>query len=206
MKIGPKTVVEMDYAVLLDSGEVGESTFGRGPIEFIYGDDTVVPGLYKAIAGLGKGDRRSFKIDPTEGYGIYEASEVRKVPRAGLPAEVTPEPDMNLQVQDPTGRYRLVTIKEVEEETLTVDFNHPYAGKTLTFDVLIRNVREVTDEELEQGLTPQMVEGHDEPSAFSNAGRGQTPTGQTPIGQDSGLLGQNIMGDDEPPDYPESFN
>ena len=138
----------MDYAVLLDTGEVGESTFGRGPIEFIYGDDTVVPGLYKAISGLGKGDRRSFKIDPTEGYGVYEASEVRKVPRAGLPPEVTPEPDMNLQVQDPTGRYRLVTIKEVEEETLTVDFNHPYAGKTLTFDVLIRNVREVTDEEL----------------------------------------------------------
>ncbi len=188
MKIGPKTVVEMDYAVLLDTGEVGESTFGRGPIEFIYGDDTVVPGLYKAISGLGKGDRRSFKIDPTEGYGVYDSSEVRKVPRAGLPSAVTPEPDMNLQVQDPTGQYRLVTIKEVEEEMLMVDFNHPYAGKTLTFDVLIRNVREVTEEELQNGLTPKMDDdGEDE---------------------HSGMLGPagTIMDDDEPPDYPESFN
>ena len=187
MKIGPKTVVEMDYAVLLDSGEVGESTFGRGPIQFIYGDQMVVPGLYKAIDGLTKGERRSFKVDPTEGYGIYDASEVRKVPRAGLPSEVTPAVDMTLQVKDPTGTYRLVTIKEVEDEMLTVDFNHPYAGHTLTFDVLIRNVREVTEEELEHGLTPQMDEGEDEPSAFSGPG-------------------QNIMEDDEPPDYPDHLN
>lgn len=188
MKVGPKTVVEMDYAVLLDSGDVGESTFGRGPIEFIYGDQTVVPGLYKAISGLGKGDRRSFKIDPTEGYGVYDASEVREVPRAGLPPEVTPEPDMTLQVKDPTGRYRLVTIKEVEEETLTVDFNHPYAGKTLTFDVLIRNVREVTDEELQNGLISKIEDDGEE--------------------DHSGMLGPagDIMEDDEPPDYPESFN
>ena len=187
MKIGPKTVVEMDYAVLLDSGEVGESTFGRGPIEFIYGDQTVVPGLYKAISGLGKGDRRSFKVDPTEGYGIYDDSEVRKVPRVGLPPEVSPKPEMNLQVQDPTGQYRLVTIKEVEEETLTVDFNHPYAGKTLTFDVLIRNVREVTEEELQNGLVSKMEkDGHDHSEMLGSGG--------------------GIMEDDEPPDFPEEFN
>ncbi|MBQ27748.1 MAG: peptidylprolyl isomerase [Nitrospiraceae bacterium] len=191
MKVGPKTVVAMDYAVLLDSGEVGESTYGKSPVQFIYGDQTVVPGLYKAIAGLTKGDRRSFKIDPTEGYGVYEASEVRKVPRAGLPPELTPEVNMALQVKDPTGTYRLVTIKEVEDETLTVDFNHPYAGHTLTFDVLIRDVREVTDEELEQGLTSQVEEGEDDLSAYSGPG---------------GNIADNIMEDDEPPDYPEAFN
>lgn len=183
MEIGPKTVVEMDYAVLMDSGEVGESTFGRGPIEFIYGDQTVVPGLYKAIAGLKKGERRSFKIGPTEGYGNYDASEVRKVPRAGLPPEVNPEINMQLQVKDPTGTYRLVTIKEVEDETLTVDFNHPYAGRTLTFDVLIRNVREVTEEELQNGLTPCM-DHDDEPSGVMQSV-------------------QDIMEDDDPPEYPD---
>ncbi len=88
-----------------------------------------------------------------------------------------------------------MTIKDVEEETLTVDFNHPYAGKTLTFDVLIRNVREVSGEELEQGLTPQIVEGHDAPSAFSKAGQEQKYG-----------LGQDLMGDEEPPDYPDAFN
>ena len=183
IEIGPKTVVEMDYAVLMDSGEVGESTFGRGPIEFIYGDQTVVPGLYKAIAGLKKGERRSFKIGPTEGYGNYDASEVRKVPRAGLPPEVNPEINMQLQVKDPTGTYRLVTIKEVEDETLTVDFNHPYAGHTLTFDVLIRNVREVTEEELQNGLTPRM-DHDDEPSGVMQSV-------------------QDIMEDDDPPEYPD---
>ncbi len=188
MKIGPKTVVEMDYAVLLDSGEVGESTFGRGPIEFIYGDQTVVPGLYKAISGLAKGDRRSFKLDPMDGYGVYDDKEVREVPRAGLPPEVVPTPDMNLQVQDPTGQYRLVTIKEVEDNTLVVDFNHPYAGKTLTFDVLIRNVREVTEEELQNGLVSKMEEDDHEHSDMLSSGGG-------------------IMeSEDEPPDYPDAFN
>jgi len=131
IKEGNKVTVH--YTGKFEDGNVFDSSNGKTPIEFVVGQNQVIPGFEGAVMGLDKGVSTTVTVQPAEGYG-----EIREDLILNLPIDQVPEGAQvgaNLQGQDPTGNMVNVTIKEINEKTVTLDANHPLAGKTLTFDI-----------------------------------------------------------------------
>jgi FKBP-type peptidyl-prolyl cis-trans isomerase SlyD len=153
MKIEAKTVVKMHYTGTLEDGSKFDSSEGREPLEFIYGNGMIIPGLEEGLAGLEVGAKKVIgQIAPEKAYGPRMDEAMQEMPKEQLPEEIRSQVavGMQLMAQGPQGPIP-VTVADVKEETVVMDFNHPLAGKSLTFDVEIVEVREATKEELEHG-------------------------------------------------------
>jgi len=131
--------VAMDYVLTVEGKIVDRSQEGS-PLAFIQGKGMIIPGLEKRIVGLSTGDRKTVQIPPQEAYGLPNPKAIQQIPRAQFPAGQTPKVGMMLQMSDPSGRKVPAAIVGVTGEAITLDFNHPLAGKTLTFDVKIVGV------------------------------------------------------------------
>lgn len=138
-RIGPGKKVTLHFSVALANGETVDSTRPGGvPAEFTVGDGSLLPGFEKAIFGLQAGDRRSVFIDAKRGFGDWNPDNLQtftKVQFSGLALE----PGLVVSFADKSGELPGV-VKEVGEETVTVDFNHPLAGRDLVFEVDIIRV------------------------------------------------------------------
>lgn len=151
MKIADGTVVEIDYKLHLGDGNVVDQSAEGEPLSYVQGAGQIVPGLEQALAGLGAGDRRQVVVAPTEGYGEHDTRGVQEVQRAAFPEGFEPKAGMQLVAEAPNGDPVQFEIKEVRDSTVVVDFNHPLAGKTLHFDVTVRQVRAASDDEVAHG-------------------------------------------------------
>ena len=151
MKIGKGSVVSLEYSLHLGDGKVVDASAPGETMAFIQGEGQIVPGLERALEGLGVGDQRQVVVVPADGYGDHEARGVQEVPRTAFPEDTRPEPGMELMAQGPDGDPVPFVVREVGLETVVIDLNHPLAGKTLHFDVTVREVRAATAEELEHG-------------------------------------------------------
>ena len=127
--------VKVHYTGTLEDGETFDSSEGREAFEFTLGQNMVIPGFEKAVLGLAVGNETTVTLSPDDAYGNPMPEMVTPVPREQLPAELSPEVGMMLQANAPDGSVMQVQIKEVNDETITVDANHPLAGKTLTFQI-----------------------------------------------------------------------
>ena len=105
----------------------------------------MIPGFEQELMGAEKGERRTFTLEPERAYGERIAEAVQQIP-AGMFGDITPEPGMTLMSD--VGPFNVVSI---EDDVVTVDFNHKLAGQTLQFSVEVVDVRPATDEELEHG-------------------------------------------------------
>ncbi|MBW6471672.1 MAG: peptidylprolyl isomerase [Anaerolineaceae bacterium] len=150
-------VVTMNYSLSID-GEVVDSSEGEDndPIIFLQGTGQIIPGLEKSIYGLKVGDKKSVTVDPKDGYGEVDPESIVEVPKdefpEDFPLELGVEITVNADDEDEEGEEEMeATIVAVNESTVTLDFNHPLAGKTLNFDVHIIDIREATSEEVEHG-------------------------------------------------------
>ncbi len=132
--------VKVNYTLTVD-GKVVDSSKGRQPLEFREGAHQVVPGFEKAVRGMKVGGKKSFKVKPEEGYGPVNPKALKEVPKKTLPAGVTPKAGMTLLAQTKDGRKIPVTIKEVKKDAVVMDLNHPLAGKTLSFDVEVVEIK-----------------------------------------------------------------
>jgi FKBP-type peptidyl-prolyl cis-trans isomerase SlyD len=142
MQIGPNTVVTMDYALRLDSGEVVDSSEGGEPLVFHFGQGQIVPGLERELAGLQNGDQKEVRVAPEEAYGARQPGAVlHQLPLDRFPEDITPEIGMRLSVRGPQGEDVPLTITAVSDGHATLDFNHPLAGEVLTFSVTVRDVQ-----------------------------------------------------------------
>ena len=150
MEIAKDTVVSIDYTLTGDDGQVIDSSEGREPLQYLHGHQNIIPGLEKAIEGKTQGEKLSVTVDPEEGYGPYRDELVQDVPKEAFDGVDKVEPGMTFRAESNAGPMT-VTVKEVGEETVTVDGNHMLAGQNLNFDVDIKDVREATDEEISQG-------------------------------------------------------
>lgn len=150
MQIAANTVVTIDYTLTDDSGRVIDSSSGHEPLAYLHGCQNIIPGLEKALEGKRKGESLKVSIAPGEGYGERDDAAVQSVPRQLFEDPAAIEVGMQFQSVSEEG-VRLVTIVEVQAETITIDANHPLAGVTLNFDVTVIDVREASDEELEHG-------------------------------------------------------
>jgi FKBP-type peptidyl-prolyl cis-trans isomerase SlyD len=151
MKIGKGSVVNLDYSLHLGDGEVVDRSEPGDPLLYLHGEGQIVPGLEDALAGMGAGDRKQVVVAPDQGYGPHDPSGVQQVPRTAFPDGFEPEVGMELTAEGPNGEPVPFSIRAVAADSITIDLNHPLAGKTLHFDVTVREVRAATAEELEHG-------------------------------------------------------
>jgi len=150
MSIKQNQVVSIHYTLTDDAGEVIDSSAGGEPLAYLHGHGNLVPGLERELAGRNAGDRLQVKIAPADGYGEYDRELVQRVPRRSLKGIANVRVGMHLQAQTRQGT-RPVTVTAVSGDMVTLDGNHPLAGKSLNFEVEITAVRAATEEELAHG-------------------------------------------------------
>jgi FKBP-type peptidyl-prolyl cis-trans isomerase SlyD len=158
MEIGAKKAVTFHYSLKDDDGNVLDSSDGRQPLTYLHGEGNIVPGLEKALDGKKPGDEVKATVPPAEGYGERNEENILNVPRRRLP-EGKLEPGMSLHMRTDQGQV-LATILGIKGDYVRIDANHPLAGKTLHFDVKVREVRAATAEEIEHGHA-HGPEGHE---------------------------------------------
>ncbi|MDX1480196.1 MAG: peptidylprolyl isomerase [Woeseiaceae bacterium] len=127
--------VQIHYTGKLDDGSTFDSSAGRDPLEFELGSGQVIAGFDKAVEGMTEGDTKSVKLDPDEAYGQRHDQLIQQVPKSALPDDLEPKVGMALQSRSPDGQVTQLTITEVDDDTITVDANHPLAGQALNFDI-----------------------------------------------------------------------
>lgn len=160
MEIADRRVASFHYTLTDDAGQVIDSSSGRDPLSYLHGAGNIVAGLEKALAGKQSGDKLKVDVAPEEGYGVRHDGLVQQVPREAFQGIDNVQPGMQFQAQTGNGPL-LVTVTEVGEATITVDGNHPLAGKTLHFDVEVTDVREATNDEQQHGHAHGADGAHD---------------------------------------------
>lgn len=130
--------VKFDYTLTVD-GKVADTSAGRGPLEYTHGAGHIIPGLEKELLGMNVGDKKTVNVKAEEAYGPVLEEAVRRVPKEAVGGAD------QLKVGDMVGAsnaghtFRAV-VKEITDKEIVLDFNHPLAGKDLTFDVEIKEI------------------------------------------------------------------
>lgn len=160
MKVGKGSAVELDYTLHLGDGEVIDRSEPGEPLTYLHGESQIVPGLEAAIEGLEAGATKQVVVTPADGYGEHDPDGLKEVPRDQFPPNVPLEPGTEMLARGAEGEVVPLVIVSAGLQTVTIDLNHPLAGKTLHFDVTVRSVRAATPEELEHGHV-HGAHGHD---------------------------------------------
>lgn len=142
-------VVSFHYTLTDENGTVIDKSEGQ-PLVYLHGAGNIIPGLENALAGKTTGDKLVVNVAAAEGYGEYNAELVQEVPRNMFQGVEDIQAGMQFQAQTDDG-IQIVTVKEVTDEHIIVDGNHPLAGQNLNFDVEIVDIRDATQEELDHG-------------------------------------------------------
>ncbi|MDG1431766.1 MAG: peptidylprolyl isomerase [Paracoccaceae bacterium] len=125
--------VRIHYTGTLDDGSTFDSSEGRDPLEFTLGSGQVIPGFDVGVTGMKIGDKKTINIPCVEAYGELDPNARQDIPRDSIPADIPLDIGTQLQMQAPDGQAMMVTVAEVTDENVTLDANHPLAGKDLTF-------------------------------------------------------------------------
>jgi FKBP-type peptidyl-prolyl cis-trans isomerase SlyD len=133
-----------------DAGAVIDSSSPEEPMAYLHGHGNLVPGLERELEGKGTGDRLNVRLSPADGYGERNQELIQKVPRRSLKGISKITVGLRLQAQTAQGP-RPVIVTQVVGDMVTLDGNHPLAGKNLNFDIAIEDVRDATEEELAHG-------------------------------------------------------
>lgn len=149
MEITDGRVATIHYTLTNDAGDVVDKSAPDAPLSYLHGAGNIVPGLEKALSGKQVGDSLKAEVPPEQGYGPRHDGMVQQVPRTAFP-DVEVKPGMQFEARTERGPL-LVTVTGMDEENVTVDGNHPLAGKTLNFAVEVANVREATEQEANNG-------------------------------------------------------
>ena len=127
--------VQIHYTGTLNDGATFDSSAGRDPLEFVVGSGQIIPGLDAAIPGMTVGDKKTVQVPCADAYGELNPDARQAIPREEIPADIPLDPGTQLQMQTPQGQVVPVTVAEVNEAEVTLDANHPLAGKDLNFDI-----------------------------------------------------------------------
>ncbi|TNF09139.1 MAG: peptidylprolyl isomerase [Gammaproteobacteria bacterium] len=150
MNITENAVVLFHYTLTDEEGVQLDSSADDAPLAYIHGHKNIIPGLEQAMEGKTEGDAMKVTVPAADAYGEYQDHLVQQVPREAFQGIDEVNPGMRFEAQTPSGPVSVV-VTEANDETVTVDGNHPLAGKDLTFDVKIETVREASEEELAHG-------------------------------------------------------
>jgi FKBP-type peptidyl-prolyl cis-trans isomerase SlyD len=162
--IGAGSKVSLEYTLRDDDGQVLDSNKGRDPLTYVQGERQIVPGLEKALNGMHVGEQKEVILGPAEGYGAVDPQALAEVPKQLIPPDSLTV-GAELLARNREGATRLVRIKEIKEETVVIDLNHPLAGKTLHFDVRVIGVEPPeADRPPEKAADQPAEKGSDQPA------------------------------------------
>ncbi len=150
MSIRPDCVVTIHYTLKDETGEVLDSSAAGPPLTYLHGHGHLIPGLERALEGKAAGETLSLQIAPADGYGEYDSKLIEQVPRRTLKGISGIKVGMQLRAETESGP-RTVWITRLAGDLVTIDGNHPLAGRQLNFEVQIASVRDATQEELTHG-------------------------------------------------------
>ena len=140
LRAGPETRVTLHFAVRLMDGTELDSTFGKTPASFVWGDESLLPGFEKALRGLKPGDKRSVYIEAKKGFGDHNPDNVQHFRRDEFADDMEIAVGTVVSFKDASGAELPGVIAACDDDWIQVDFNHPLAGRDLTFEVEIISV------------------------------------------------------------------
>jgi len=143
-------VVSIDYTLTDDDGNMIDTSQGRGPLAYLHGAGNIIPGLETAIEGKSPGDSFTVTVAAADAYGERDPELVQPVPRDRFPGDADIEVGSQFQAHTPEGT-RTITVVDVRDDEVVIDANHPLAGKPLTFNIQVVNVRDADPAELQHG-------------------------------------------------------
>jgi len=132
--------VKVHYTGKFDNGEIFDSSENQDPLKFTIGQGHVIPGFENAVVGMNTGESKTEKIPAEDAYGAYSNELVLTVNKNNLPQEISPEIGQQLEVKNPSGDAFPVVITEITDETITLDANHPLAGRDLIFEIQLLEI------------------------------------------------------------------
>jgi FKBP-type peptidyl-prolyl cis-trans isomerase 2 len=136
--------VSIEYEGRLESGETVERSADTGPVEFEVGASTLPPGFEKALLGMSPGEEKTVTLPPDEAFGPRDEELVHTVKRNVLGATIEPKPGMVLGMtleKDGQSHKVPAMVTAVAEEVVTIDFNHPLAGKTVLYTLKLKEIK-----------------------------------------------------------------
>lgn len=150
MKNTENPVVSIHYTLTNKAGEKLDSSVGGEPLTYIHGAGNIIPGLEKALSETTVGDKLTVTVEPEDAYGHRNDEQTQTVGKEMFEGIDNIEVGMQFQADSSSGPA-IVTVTEVNEDTITIDGNHPLAGEQLTFDVEVMEIRSATETEMEHG-------------------------------------------------------
>lgn len=132
--------VKMHYTLTVE-GQVVDSSEGKDPLEYVHGNKMIIPGLENELTGMKVGDTKTVAVVAKDAYGEIDTNAIVEIPKERLPEGMEVQKGMVLEMSSPEGQKLPGMVMEVKEATIIVNFNHPLAGKDLSFDVSIVDVQ-----------------------------------------------------------------
>ncbi|MFC2122399.1 peptidylprolyl isomerase [Bacteroidota bacterium] len=127
--------VKVHYTGTLEDGTAFDTSVEREPLEFTLDQGQLIPGFEQAVIGMKIGDQKTVNIPADQAYGLIRDDLMIVIERGQLPKDIDPEVGQQLQMTQDGGEVVIVTVSDVSETTVTIDGNHPLAGKDLTFEI-----------------------------------------------------------------------
>lgn len=134
-KVKAGDVVKVNYIGRFEDGETFDSSVGSDPLEFTVGNSEVIKGFDDAVIGMRCGESVDVVIPPEDAYGVHDENLVIEMPKQYFPEDIDPEIGMRLQLVDDDNNEVMVVVKEIAEDVVKLDANHPLAGKSLCFEI-----------------------------------------------------------------------
>lgn len=150
MAIVENQVVSIEYEVR-DGDTIVDSNVGGAPLVFMFGRGQIIPGLESGLQNMSMGEKADVLVKPAEAYGEYNEEAQQEVPKEQF-AGIELVQGMTLYGQGEDGGTVQVIVKEIKDESVIVDFNHPLAGKDLMFSVTLNSVRDASADEIASGV------------------------------------------------------
>jgi len=154
LKVADKMVVKIAYSGTLPDGSQFDSSEDGDPLEFMVGSGQMIPKFEENLLGLRKGEKKPFTIAAADAYGDHDDTLMMDVPLTAFPKDLKLEQGMQLGTTGSMGEQMIVTVAELKADSAVIDYNHPLAGKDLTFAIEGEDVRKPTKDELSALETP----------------------------------------------------
>ena len=146
--VGPGKKVTLDYTLIVDNKEV-ETSVGKTPLSYVVGNRNIIPGLEAQLNGMHMNEEKVVNIDAKDAYGAVDPKAFKEFPKTSLPKGMEPKVGMVLQATAPDGSKFPAVISELKGDNVVLNFNHPLAGKALTFKVKILKIENAINKILE---------------------------------------------------------
>ena len=132
--------VNVHYTGRLGDGTVFDSSAGRDPLQFTIGEGQLIPGFETGVLGMNPKETKTVEIPANEAYGPHHDEMVMVVEKSQFPPDLNPEIGDQLQMRHESGQIVIVTVTEISDANITLDANHPLAGKDLIFDLELAEI------------------------------------------------------------------